>query len=111
MNFYHRVLFFVAGAALFLASPSSFARPLTCYEMFATLQVQRIGGVKGRENTFAGSDVPMVRAFEKEGLFYADIVKWFDRADRKQTLAIVERRLDAEALRKTGKKLENFIKE
>jgi hypothetical protein len=84
-------------------------RPTSCYVMFHNLQVQRIGGIKGRENTFAGTLTRMVRAFEKEGLYYGDIVRWFDRADKESTLNIINNRLNAEAAGKTSKKLDRWL--
>ncbi|MFM8315245.1 MAG: hypothetical protein ACKOA8_13245, partial [Deltaproteobacteria bacterium] len=75
------------------------------------LQVQRIGGISGRENTFAGSEVPMVRAFEKEGLFYGEIAKWFDRADRAHTQKIVKERLTKEDQGKAAKTLQRFLRD
>ncbi|MFM8316672.1 MAG: amidoligase family protein [Deltaproteobacteria bacterium] len=87
------------------------ARSLSCYEMFHHLQVQRAGGIKGRENTFAGTFTRMVRAFEKEGLFYGDIIHWFDRADKNSTVKLIQSRLNREANGHAPKKLERWIEQ
>lgn len=78
MTFKRYMSFSLTGVLLLLASVTGFGAQFSCYELFHDLQVQRVGGIKGRENTFAGTFTRIVRAFEKEGLFYGDIVKWFD---------------------------------
>lgn len=101
--------FAVAALAFCSLFAHTAQRPISCYEMFHNLQVQRSGGIKGRENTFAGTFTRMVRAFEKEGLFYGDIVRWFDRADKESTLKIINNRINAESGGKTSKKLERWL--
>lgn len=114
MRFQRRLTFLFSGTLLLFTALSAFAaKPgkSSCYHLFHTLQLQRSGGVQGRENTFAGTFTRMVKAFEKEGLLYGDIVRWFDRADRKQTLSLIDRRLSRERAGGTSKKLEKWLKE
>jgi len=110
----HKFTALFVGLILFLSSTSGLAAKssnVSCYTLFHNLQLQRAGGIKGKENTFAGTFTRIVRAFEKEGLFYGDIVKWFDRADQKQTMGIIDKRLHGEKTGRVSKKLEKWIKE
>lgn len=111
MGFTKKLTFLLFGVFVCLSSSLSFSaqRSATCYEIYHKLQVQRIGGVAGRENTFAGSFTRMVRAFEKEGLFYRDIVEWFDRADKASTLKLIQARIIGESLGTKSKKLEAWL--
>lgn len=114
MFFKRQFSFLLTTTLLFLISVSSFAaKPSkdSCYTLFHKLQLQRVGGIQGRENTFTGTFTRIVRAFEKEGLFYRDIVKWFDRAERGSTLKLIEDRLSREKEGRVGKLFERWLKD
>jgi len=111
MTFKRHISFSLTAVLLLLASVTGFGAQLSCYQLFHNLQVQRVGGIKGRENTFAGTFTRIVRAFEKEGLFYGDIVKWFDRADKKSTLALIKGRLSREEAGGVSKKLRRWLRD
>ncbi len=114
MNSTTKIVRLLNGAFLFSSlflglSIQAAGKKASCYSIYRELQVQRIGGTERKENSFAGTDTPIVKAFEKEGLFYSDIVKWFDRADRTSTLNIIDTRLAAEKAGKVGKKLIRWL--
>ena len=61
--------------------------------------------------TAANTDVPIGRAFEKEGLMYSDIAVWFDSVAEKETRVRLAARLKDEQSKKSAPLLLNWLKE
>ena len=71
MNSTTKIVRLLNGAFLFSSlflglSIQAAGKKASCYSIYRELQVQRIGGTERKENSFAGTDTPIVKAFEKD---------------------------------------------
>lgn len=89
----------------FTAIISAHAADQSCYDILTKLQWSRFARTQLGDKTPVillanGTEVPIARAFEKEGLLYSDIATWFPSA-KLETKDHLKARLEAEL---TGKK-------
>lgn len=86
------------------------ADPFRCYDAFFNLRATTLTADKQIVKSF-DSNLPIARAFEKEGLLYSDIAQWFDSVDKTIFAKRMNDRLEKE--KAFGKKsfLFNFLDE
>jgi len=102
--------FLWVGCLLVSVAPALNAQR-SCYQLFYAVPAQELKAESPVIVKSAGTQVPIARAFEKEGLMYSDISIWFDRVDEKAARKRLNERLALEESKKAAPILLNWLAE